>query len=53
MAVLSAGKVPLLVVPDHHTGAGIVDKVRLVAEAVGAAGRGQCLARPNFSLCLT
>jgi iron complex transport system substrate-binding protein len=45
MAVLSAAKVPLVVVPDHHSGPGIVEKVQLVAAAVGASGRGQCLVK--------
>jgi iron complex transport system substrate-binding protein len=41
----AAAKVPLVVVPDHHTGPGIVEKVRLVAEAVEAAVPGQCLVK--------
>jgi iron complex transport system substrate-binding protein len=45
MAVLSAAKVPLLLVPDHHTGPGIVEKVKLVAAAVDAPARGQCLVK--------
>lgn len=44
MAVLTAASVPLVLVPDRFTGEGVVDKVRVVAEAAGAQARGDCLA---------
>lgn len=43
MGVLQAAKVPLVVVPDHFTGPGIVEKVEIVAKAVGAEDRGKCI----------
>lgn len=44
MAVLQAAKVPLVIVPDKFTGEGIIEKIRVVSEAAGAAGRGRCIA---------
>lgn len=44
MAVLQAAKVPMVTVPDHYSGDGIVEKIEVVAKAVGAQARGQCLA---------
>ena len=43
VAVLRAASVPLVFVPDHFTGDGIVDKIDLVAAAVGARREGECL----------
>jgi len=45
IAVLEAAKVPLVFVPDHFTGDGIVEKIRLVSAAAGAEQRGDCLAK--------
>lgn len=45
LAILQAAKVPLRVVPDVATAAGILDKIRFVARAVNATLRGECLAR--------
>jgi iron complex transport system substrate-binding protein len=43
MSVLEAAKVPLIVVPDHHNAEGIVEKIQIIAKAVGAQARGQCM----------
>jgi iron complex transport system substrate-binding protein len=43
VAVLQAAGVPLVVVPESHTGEGIVEKIRIVSQAVGAQRRGECL----------
>lgn len=42
--ILAAAAVPLVLVPERYTGAGVVDKVRRIAEAVGSGRRGDCLA---------
>jgi iron complex transport system substrate-binding protein len=44
VAVLEAASVPYVRVPDHFTGAGIVEKVRLVGEVAGVRDRAECLA---------
>lgn len=44
MSVLKAANVPMVMVPDHHSGDGIVEKIQTVAKAVHADGRGKCLA---------
>ncbi|MDC7787829.1 hemin ABC transporter substrate-binding protein [Rhodoplanes sp. TEM] len=44
VAVLQAARVPFVQVPDRFTADGILDKIRLVAAAVGEATRGDCLA---------
>jgi iron complex transport system substrate-binding protein len=44
MAVLDQAAVPLVRVPEHFTGDGIVERIRMVAQAVGAKARGECLA---------
>jgi iron complex transport system substrate-binding protein len=43
LAVLEAAKVPFIVVPDHHTGDGIAEKIMVVAKAVDAEARGKCI----------
>jgi iron complex transport system substrate-binding protein len=43
VAVLEAATVPLVLVPDRYTGQGVVDKVKLIAQATGAEQRGACL----------
>jgi iron complex transport system substrate-binding protein len=43
MAVLEAARVPLVVVPDSYSEAGIVEKIGVIARAVGAGPRSQCL----------
>jgi iron complex transport system substrate-binding protein len=43
MAVLEAAHVPLVVVPDSYSEAGIVEKIGVVAKAVGAGERSLCL----------
>lgn len=43
LAVLRAAQVPFVQVPDRFTPAGILDKIRLVATAVGEPKRGACL----------
>lgn len=45
IAVLEAASVPFVQVPDHFTGEGIVEKIRLIAQATGTVERGECLAR--------
>jgi len=42
VAVLQAARVPLVVVPDHFSGEGILEKIATVAAAAGAPGK--CLA---------
>jgi iron complex transport system substrate-binding protein len=44
MAVLRAADVPLVIVPDKHSGDGIIEKVHVIAKAVGAETRGTCIA---------
>ncbi len=43
MAVLEAAHVPLINVPDHYSGEGIVQKINIIAHAVGAEHRARCL----------
>ncbi len=45
LTVLRAARVPLVFVPDHFTGEGIVEKIDLVATAAGARREGECLAQ--------
>jgi len=42
--VLEAAKVPLIVVPDSYTEQGIVEKITLIGNVVGATERAACLA---------
>jgi iron complex transport system substrate-binding protein len=44
MAVLQAANVPTVIVPDSFSGAGILDKIRVVSEAAGQPERGRCIA---------
>jgi iron complex transport system substrate-binding protein len=44
ITVLQAANVPLVIVPDHHTGHGIVEKIEIIAKAVGEEARGKCIA---------
>lgn len=43
MSVLEAARVPLVMVPDSYSEAGIVEKIGLIAKAVGAGERSRCL----------
>jgi iron complex transport system substrate-binding protein len=43
--VLEAASIPFVLVPDRFTGEGIVEKIRLIAQATGSAERGACLAK--------
>jgi iron complex transport system substrate-binding protein len=45
IAVLRAAGIPFVLVPDKHTGKGILDKIEIVATAAGHAERGACLAK--------
>jgi iron complex transport system substrate-binding protein len=45
LAVLEAASIPFVLVPERFTGDGIIEKIRLIAQATGAAERGECLAR--------
>jgi iron complex transport system substrate-binding protein len=43
MEVLEAAKVPLVLVPETFSEAGLVDKIKLVGHAMGADRRAECL----------
>src|SRR5215203_1913646 len=43
MDVLEAAKVPLVLVPETFSEAGLLDKIRLVGHAMGADNRAECL----------
>ena len=43
--VIDAAKVPLIVVPETFTEAGMLEKIRLVAHVAGVDSRGECLAQ--------
>lgn len=43
--ILEQSKVPFVAVPDKFSGAGIVEKIRVVAQTAGAPERGECLTR--------
>ena len=43
IAVLEAASVPFVQIPDRFTGNGIVEKIRLIAQATGTTQRGECL----------
>ncbi len=43
IAILKAAQVPITIVPDIFSGEGIVEKVQVVANAVGATERGTCI----------
>lgn len=43
--VIDAAKVPLIMVPDSHSEAGMVEKIRMVAKVTGLETRGECLAK--------
>lgn len=45
VAVLEQASVPFVRVPDHFTGEGILERIRLVAAATGVPARGECLAQ--------
>ncbi len=45
VSVLQAASIPFVQVPDHFSGEGIIDKIRIVAKAVGAERAGECLAQ--------
>ena len=45
VAVLESASIPFVQVPDHFTGEGIVEKIRLIAQATGTVERGECLAK--------
>lgn len=44
LGVLQSAGVPLVVVPDEFSGKGIIEKIRTIAKATGAAERGECIA---------
>jgi iron complex transport system substrate-binding protein len=43
VAVLEAASIPFVRIPDRYTAEGIVERIRLVARAVGVSARGECL----------
>jgi iron complex transport system substrate-binding protein len=45
ISVLEAASIPFVSVPDRFTGDGIVEKIRLIAQATDAGKRGACLAQ--------
>lgn len=45
VTVLESAAVPFVRVPDHFTGEGILERIRLVAAATGVPSRGECLAK--------
>lgn len=45
VGVIEAAAVPFVHVPDHFTGEGIVEKIKLIAAATGQNSRGECLTR--------
>jgi iron complex transport system substrate-binding protein len=45
VSVIEAAAVPFVHVPDHFTGEGIVEKIRLIAAATDQDKRGECLAK--------
>ncbi len=45
IAVIEQAGIPIVHVPDRFDGAGIADKIRLIAAAVSQDARGRCLAR--------
>lgn len=42
--VIDAARIPLIVVPDTFTEAGMLEKIRLIAKVAGVEARGECLA---------
>ena len=44
MDLLDAAKIPLVLVPETFSGEGIVEKIKLVGQAMGADARATCLA---------
>jgi iron complex transport system substrate-binding protein len=45
VSVIEGASVPFVHVPDHFTGEGIVEKIKLIAAATGQEKRGECLVR--------
>jgi iron complex transport system substrate-binding protein len=45
VAVLRSAGIPFVLVPEKHSGRGILDKIAVVAAAAGNAERGRCLAK--------
>ncbi len=44
VSILRSAGIPMVQVPDPYTGEGIIEKIRIVAEAAGLKSRGECLA---------
>ncbi len=45
VAVLQSASIPLVSIPDEYSGEGIVEKIKMIATAVGAERQGECLSR--------
>jgi iron complex transport system substrate-binding protein len=45
LSVLESARVPLVLVPDHFTAEGILDKIKIVSRSVGAGERGDCIVK--------
>jgi len=43
VAVMQNAGIPLVIVPDHFTGAGITEKIDLIAQATNRIDRGRCI----------
>jgi len=43
LSILEAARVPFVLVPDHFTGDGIIQKIEIVAAAIGREAQGRCL----------
>jgi iron complex transport system substrate-binding protein len=43
--ILGQSKIPFVAVPDKFSGAGIIEKIRVVAQSAAASERGECLVR--------
>lgn len=43
--VIDVAKVPLIMIPDSYSEAGMIEKIRMVAKVTGYEARGECLAK--------
>ena len=43
VSVLEAAAIPFVRIPDHYNGEGVIEKIRMIAKAVGVENRGACL----------
>ncbi len=45
VSVLEAATIPFVRIPDHYDGAGILEKIKIIAAATGTERQGECLER--------